>query len=268
MKINDILLQSIRTLIQQEIEKASFNKTKQGIITKNYTDGTYDVRFDGNLYTKILTYPNFTSLQLGQTVKIIIPNNQASQMYISAESSPLIYYPVGSYYETSDTTFDPNTAWGGTWYLETEGQVHVSSGRQYAVAGADITHYIGPETVVGTSDGGSKDAILASHTHTLTRTTNVGVAAHGVTVTQPTIKLKVASPNNTGTLSTSQVQYGRPTGTNYTNDNAVSKTNVGVSLTNNHSVTQPVFTADTRGEAVTDKNLQPYIVVNRWHRIA
>jgi hypothetical protein len=25
------------------------------------------------------------------------------------------YYPVGSYYETSDTTFDPNSAWGGTW---------------------------------------------------------------------------------------------------------------------------------------------------------
>lgn len=25
------------------------------------------------------------------------------------------YYPVGSYYETSDANFDPNTAWGGTW---------------------------------------------------------------------------------------------------------------------------------------------------------
>ena len=124
MKTNDILLQSIRTLIQQEIEKAPFNKTKQGIITKNYMDGTYDVRFDGNLYTKILTYPNSTSLQLGQTVKIIIPNNQSSQMYISAEGSPLIYYPVGSYYETSDTTFNPNTAWGGTWSLETDELVH------------------------------------------------------------------------------------------------------------------------------------------------
>lgn len=119
MKTNDILLQSIKTLIQQEIEKAPFNKTKQGIITKNYMDGTYDVRFDGNLYTKILTYPNSTSLQLGQTVKIIIPNNQSSQMYISAEGSPLIYYPVGSYYETSDTSFDPNVTWGGTWISET-----------------------------------------------------------------------------------------------------------------------------------------------------
>lgn len=28
-------------------------------------------------------------------------------------------YPVGSYYETSDTTFDPNIAWGGTWVEDT-----------------------------------------------------------------------------------------------------------------------------------------------------
>ena len=31
----------------------------------------------------------------------------------------LDYYPVGSYYETSDASFDPNTAWGGTWSKET-----------------------------------------------------------------------------------------------------------------------------------------------------
>lgn len=28
-----------------------------------------------------------------------------------------VFYPVGSYYETSDTTFNPNTSWGGTWVL-------------------------------------------------------------------------------------------------------------------------------------------------------
>lgn len=26
-----------------------------------------------------------------------------------------IFYPVGTYYETSDANFNPNTAWGGTW---------------------------------------------------------------------------------------------------------------------------------------------------------
>lgn len=35
-------------------------------------------------------------------------------------------YPVGSYYETSDTSFNPNNAWGGTWVLENDGTVLVS----------------------------------------------------------------------------------------------------------------------------------------------
>lgn len=43
------------------------------------------------------------------------------------------FYPVGSYYETTDTTFDPNIAWGGAWSLETEGQVHISGGSNYTV---------------------------------------------------------------------------------------------------------------------------------------
>lgn len=35
-------------------------------------------------------------------------------------------YPVGSYYETSDTSFNPNTAWGGTWVEDTKGRVTVA----------------------------------------------------------------------------------------------------------------------------------------------
>lgn len=32
-----------------------------------------------------------------------------------------LFYPVGSYYETSDTNFDPNVSWGGTWVQDTVG---------------------------------------------------------------------------------------------------------------------------------------------------
>lgn len=31
------------------------------------------------------------------------------------------FYPIGSYYETSDISFDPNISWGGTWSKVTEG---------------------------------------------------------------------------------------------------------------------------------------------------
>lgn len=33
-------------------------------------------------------------------------------------SGVLDFYPVGSYYETSDSNFDPNAEWGGTWLSE------------------------------------------------------------------------------------------------------------------------------------------------------
>lgn len=37
--------------------------------------------------------------------------------------SVLDCYPIGSYYETSDSTFNPNTAWGGTWTIDIDGKV-------------------------------------------------------------------------------------------------------------------------------------------------
>lgn len=42
-----------------------------------------------------------------------------------------VFYPVGSYYETDNANFDPNTAWGGTWVKEAQGKVHVSAGSTY-----------------------------------------------------------------------------------------------------------------------------------------
>ena len=33
-----------------------------------------------------------------------------------------MFYPVGSYYETSDKDFNPNKVWGGTWVKMTDGE--------------------------------------------------------------------------------------------------------------------------------------------------
>lgn len=121
-----------------------------------------------------------------------------------------VFYPVGSYYETSDTTFNPNITWGGTWVLETEGQVHVSAGLNYEVG----------------DTGGSKDAVIVSHTHLLS---SGWQSASG----QP-----------------DRITYGGVNGsyqnTGYGNVQFVQST----------------------GESGTDKNMPPYIVVNRWHRTA
>ena len=37
-----------------------------------------------------------------------------------------LIYPVGIYVEISDSDFNPNTTWGGTWVLENDGTVLVS----------------------------------------------------------------------------------------------------------------------------------------------
>lgn len=39
-----------------------------------------------------------------------------------------LFYPVGTYYETSNTNFNPNTEWGGTWVEDTGGRVTMGSG--------------------------------------------------------------------------------------------------------------------------------------------
>jgi len=52
-----------------------------------------------------------------------------------------IFYPIGTYYETSDTTFNPNTAhsWYGTWVEDTEGQTLVSRNNgTFKTVGANI----------------------------------------------------------------------------------------------------------------------------------
>lgn len=88
------------------------------------------------------------------TINYIIKAKDFRAPYIPQTDSTSIlnfFYPVGSYYETSDTSFDPNTAWGGTWVKEVAGQVHVSAGTGYTVSGANNN----------TSDGGET-------THTLT----------------------------------------------------------------------------------------------------
>lgn len=53
--------------------------------------------------------------------------NGAVTMDKVAKSEMLdFFYPVGSYYETSDVAFNPNNTWGGTWVEDTAGQVLVA----------------------------------------------------------------------------------------------------------------------------------------------
>lgn len=151
-----------------------------------------------------------------------------------------LFYPVGSYYETSDTSFDPNVSWGGTWILETEGQVHVSSGTNYSVSGA----------LTNVTDGGEKThkltiAEMPIHTHTQNAHTH-GISQHSGSGT-----------TNTGWHWELQSSSSGPIyNLNATNNRASS------------AIQYATATNQNTGGGTAHNVMQPFIVVNRWHRTA
>lgn len=182
-----------------------------------------------------------------------------------------IFYPVGSYYETSDTTFNPNTEWGGTWELELAGQVHVSSGTGYSVSGAESN----------ASDGGSP--YIQAHKHAYTAPTlpnhvHPHSHTHGTGASNDRdyfIVSKGMSNDNFGTLQSgsghSYPQYAAndafgvrtatsgPSSANTSNPTTNPSCGGSIGDVNNLPAGQ---STGNQG------NMPPYIVVNRWHRIA
>ena len=45
----------------------------------------------------------------------IVDNSEQETKKATMTALLNLFYPVGSYYETSDAEFNPNTSWGGTW---------------------------------------------------------------------------------------------------------------------------------------------------------
>lgn len=177
-----------------------------------------------------------------------------------------VYYPVGSYYETSDVDFNPNSQWGGTWVLEAEGQFHIS-------AGATTKYNIG-------QTGGSPDAVVPSHNHT---------ASGGAVVDKEGFNTNKSGAVTSGITGGSHrhesyINYAEGTESGWAyqqvNTKRIASTarNLAETHTHNlpshthslpahgHGFTQP--TISTEGVSVTDKNLPPFIAVNRWHRTA
>lgn len=169
------------------------------------------------------------------------------------------FYPVGCYFETSDTSFDPNVSWGGSWALETPGQVHISAGTGYTISGA----------LSNTSDGGEKTHVLTpgetamkDHSHTIN---------HGHGFTQPTVN--GGSHTHTYEAYTNRAIYAYHSDGNARFQALSSST--GYDGGHTHSVSGGAVTnhsgssgGQTAANGSAHNNMQPYIIVNRWHRVA
>jgi hypothetical protein len=133
-------------------------------------------------------------------------------------------YPIGSIYSSTVST-NPNTLFGfGTWVAYGAGRVLIGQ------SGAGL--YIAGNT------GGSADAVLVSHTHTLT------------------------DPGHSHTTGT--------TGSSYLGDvsGGGGRTHPSGSSSNVTNTVTTGITMDTVGVSGTNANLQPYVVVYMWNRTA
>lgn len=81
MGMQEDLLRSMQTIAEASVEDASFDKTRKCQVVGMGANNTYTIRLDGVTYPDITVYGDCT-LQIGDIVRVGIPCNEPSQMYI------------------------------------------------------------------------------------------------------------------------------------------------------------------------------------------
>ena len=174
--------------------------------------------------------PAFTGVPTAPTASLGTSNTQlATTAFVQAALQAA--YPVGSIYINAGVSTNPATLLGfGTWVAFGAGRVPVGLNE------SDSLFNTLEET------GGSKDAIVVSHTHTGTTSTN--------------------GDHNHSYSYTPQAYGAECCGGNYWALPAQGAT-TGNAGSHNHT-----FTTDSSGSSGTNANLQPYITVAMWKRTA
>ncbi len=153
-------------------------------------------------------------------------------------------YPVGSIYINAGVSTNPATLLGfGTWVAFGAGRVMVG------LNGADPLFDSLEET------GGSKDAIVVSHSHTASSSSSSSFSGNALPSHSHTI--------NSGGGGTSGIVYNVDVGSGTTSTSAVSAgTPSGTVSTSTSTI------VNSTGSSGTNANLQPYITVAMWKRTA
>lgn len=187
----------------------------------------------------------------------------ATTAFVQAALNAL--YPVGSIYINATNSTNPGTLLGfGTWTAFGAGRVPVGYNA------SDPLFDSAEET------GGSKDAIVVSHTHSFSATTGGQSATHthsGTTATNgahshilPTVYQETPTEGNNawapiGNFNRSLTNIGTDTQGSHNH----SFTTGNASADHTHSVSG---TTGSTGSSGTNANLQPYITVFMWKRTA
>lgn len=80
-KYMDYLVDGIKAYVDNKINKANFDKTENGQIVAINSNSTYNVKVGKNIYTNVKTLGG--TCVLNEIVKVVSPQNQPSNMFIS-----------------------------------------------------------------------------------------------------------------------------------------------------------------------------------------
>jgi hypothetical protein len=184
------------------------------------------------------TSPTFSGIPLAPTAAV---GNNTTQLATTAfvTTAMQAMYPVGSIYINAGSSTNPNTLLGfGTWAAFGAGRVMVG------LNGGDSLFDALEET------GGSKDAIVVSHSHSGS-TDSAGSHAHNIAFG----------------FSGDHDYFGNGVSSFTYNGGGVTQNpyNYGTDASGSHAHN---VTVNSTGSSGTNANLQPYITVAMWKRTA
>jgi hypothetical protein len=243
-------------LIKSTLKNTFPNVT--GAVSKSHTDLNNALDKRGDTMTGALVLAGDPSAALGAATK------QYVDSIVFAAKQAL--FPIGSIYTNATNSTNPSSLLGfGTW-------VSFGAGRMPVGYDAGDSNFNAAEKT-----GGSKDAVVVDHTHTITASsatsgyhyhaagrddTNNGTKYYG-------IYTGISGPTNQGTFwngsggGLGNGSQAAPTTGNIVTSYAVASSSGG----DGHSHTVTATAANT-GVAGTDKNLPPFITVYMWKRTA
>lgn len=177
-------------------------------------------------------------------------------------------YPIGSYYETSDDSFNPNTAWGGTWVEETDGSVLIAQGKNYNGKLAL------PGQTVGQDDFQLSLGQIPGHTHTYQKSnatsgshtlTEDEMPSHNHLTNSEGRAVLVGDLDNWQKLGSGTVNVGRTDLWNHTSIEGGDKGHTHpINFTSTNTGTAGASASNQSRVSVVQKSK----VVCRWHRTA
>jgi len=201
-----------------------------------------------------LVSPAFLGTPTAPTATATTNNTQlATTAFVQAVKAATLaaVYPVGSIYTNATSSTNPATLLGfGTWSAFGAGRVPVGFNASDALFNA------------AEKTGGSKNAIVVSHTHTATSTVTDPGHTHGVWSNSTDTGSVVRGWGNTGSTSVSALNV---TSTGYRT--TLGGNNIQGIETKTTGVTAATTVAST-GSSGTNANLPPYITVYMWKRTA